>query len=589
MTPFNNMRLASDIEFIPLAEVDGIKDLAGLYDLVATDEGSEVETNEDEGGKLTCERELRDDMTVAVYDGTLNEDNTVDGDVGYFKILGSMGDNRYAYAGAEFTDVVFMPDVFPVKDDGSYDDGVITLSAEELAFKGPLFEQMKIDEFTTIDVDDFLCFYTGKPSSPAELEDAAFGKITEVRAEGDALVVTYEPSTLNEMQSAAETYIKMDQIPIPLSDERAEEVRQATLRQVEESHFAEISSDYVTRLISGDDAVLPEDPDMAEALKNIKFEREDGTEISIGELRELAAGGIEVSKPTLDVTLTKTLEYFHGNGIRLVVSTGIKIGILLNGNNKLEIDLVVGFEQEVQLGLDVEVDTEWDVIILKEVVIDASLRAGTYSGFGAQATVKTKEDNPNEDEEWDTLLAHNNIGLGSNQGFQLKDMATKLSKFKEGLDKVQGGGTYSKGSGAGTLTAAEDYKGAKFTSVGGGLPAKYSAMLSNDAEYIDLVEQELFTLSIHPGPLHIVNFSLTASAVIAFKLNAMIGFGVTFETSTTLTFRIEVFAGTARSGEVATKKPHARVDFYVFGMVGLRLGVRLDARVGSVSDRKSGV
>ncbi|MBR6891150.1 MAG: hypothetical protein IKN05_09185, partial [Clostridia bacterium] len=450
---FNNMRLNDGIVFIPASDVEGVGELNGLYNLVADDEGQSVESNEGKG-VLTCATELRPGATVAIYDGTLNADNTVDGEVGYFRILGSLGDDKYAYEGADFMDVVFTPDVFPVKDDGTFDDGRVTLSAEDLAFEGPLCRQLKLDAATTVDIGDYVYFYSGTPGSVAELDEKGIGRITAVRAEGDGLAVEYERATLDELQATGDAYIRMDRIEIPMTDAQLAGIGQTMCKQIEESRFADATGEYITRLICEGDEVLPDDPEMADALKNMTLQTDTGEEITIGELRQLAGGPsrVTVSKPTVSFNITQNLDHFDGQGLRLVVSAGFTISIALNGDNKIEIELVAGIEQEIVLGLDVDVDVEWDVIIPSEVTIDAGVRAGTFTGFGAQATVLTKSENANEDAEWNSLIETTGVGLNNKQTYQLLDMATSLEKLSKNLDKVQKGGTVSKSKGEAAKT-----------------------------------------------------------------------------------------------------------------------------------------
>ncbi|MBR6891373.1 MAG: hypothetical protein IKN05_10330, partial [Clostridia bacterium] len=440
---------------------------------------------------LTTDADLAPGMTVAVYDGTLNSDNTVDGDVGYFRIVSDLGGGRYGYTGAEFTDVINVPHVFPLADDGSFDDGVVTVSAETLAFTDPIYKELGFDAGTRMRVGDFVYFYSGRPASVAELDERGVGRITDLAPEGDGLRVAYDPATMNDIHTSADMYVKIPQLDIPLNDYDQEGIRQAMLRQVEESGFVESAGQYVTGLICGEE-VLPDDPEMADALKKMTFNTDDGGEMSLDELRALAGGAsrVEVSNPEVSFKLSLGLEHFHGTGIRAVVTAGFTISIALNGNNKIEIQLVAALEQEIVLGVDVNVETEWDVIILKEVTIDASARAGTFTGFGAQATVMTKSDNPSEDAEWTRLLETTGANLGDkNVGTQLLDMGTKLETMSKNLDKVQNGGTASKSRGqAGAFGASGDHDGPEAASAGGDLPEKYSAMLDNDAEYINLVE-----------------------------------------------------------------------------------------------------
>ncbi len=587
---FNNTRINPGVVFIPLADVEGVDSLGGLYDLVAGD-GQEVRSN-DATGVLTCKTALNPGATIAIYDGTLNDNGTVDGDMGYYKIREDLGGGCYAFGAPEVLDVLFTPDVIPAPDDGSFDDGRVVLDQAALAFQGPLYDELKLNAATTVDVGDYIAFYTELPATADQLASAPLGRITGVEPGEGGLTITYEPATLNELHASADMYLKVPQVAIPYNEEHTEEIRMAMERQVVESGFAELTSDYIVQLLSGE-AVPPDDPEIAEALKNMTFKTETGEDIKLEELQRLteAAQRVQVSDVMVTFTPSLGLEHFSGEGLRLVITVGFTITVTLVGNSQLVITVAAALEQEFVLGLDVAVDSEWSGITLEEVTIDAGVRVGTFTGFGAQATVKTKEKNPNENGDWGKLLDATGDTFGQQQtSQQLLGLATKLEKFAKGLDKVQNGGTVYKSKGTDTkMTATGDFDGPQYASAGGDLPTKYSAMLENDSEYVPLFTKELFRLSISPGPLKIVNFSIAANLVVKLRVNAMIGFSLSYGNCKQFCYHIKVLGGTATSSTADVEVPNFRADFFVFGMLGVRAGIELDARVGMISTKLDSV
>ncbi|MBR4769169.1 MAG: hypothetical protein IK088_09370, partial [Lachnospiraceae bacterium] len=583
---FNNIAMSNDIVYIPYVDVQGIDSLGGLYGLVMDNEGNTTETSK--RGVLTYTKgKLAPGMTVAVYDGTLNPDKSVDGSVGYFKIAEDQGNGKYRYGGADLTDVVFLPDVIPLPDDGTFDDGKFVIPAAALNFNTPLHRELKLGADTTVDVGDFVVFYTGAASKSSDLKNGQFAKITGVEKAAAGTEITYIPSTMDELHDSADMYMKVEQLDIPADEIDEQQIEAELLRQVEESNFISATGDYITGLILGE-AKLPDDPNMAQGLKELTFATDKGEELSLEELRRLAGGAskVEISKPTVAFTISLSLKHFHGKGVRAVVTAGFTIKIAMNGDNKLEIVVAAAIEQEIQLGLDISVDTEWDVITLEEIYVDVALKAGTFTGFGGQATVMTKEDNPSEEKEWNALVGETGKNLNKSDTNSLLNLGDTVGKMATAISAIQEGGTVSKsGTDPAVQQYTDKYDGPQISSAGGDLPAKYSEMLDNDAEYVDLVKFELFNLAASPDPFHLIEFSLSASVKIGFKVNAMIGFSLSYGNGREFGYHIKCIEGSAKQSNDYYEKPNFRVDFFVFGMLGLRAGIELDARVGLISTK----
>lgn len=589
---YNKLNISKSLIYIPLSETQGIDSLQGLFTFASDGDGQEI-NRADQNGVLKTSKKLEVGTNIAVYDGTLKEDGTVDGDVGYFKITNVISEGNYAYQSAEFMDVLEFPNVIPVKYSNNPKSGNIILSWGELDFTGKVFETLKLDESTVIKNGDYIWFYSGNlPDTLSELSAQGIGisKITKVTEEAGGLVLEYTESSLEDLHSSSGIYKKVDNIEIPVSESDVEALKASLQKQMVDSQFAEKTGDYIIGLINGD-AVNPDDPEMEEALKNLTFKTDAGDEISIDELRLLAAGqNVEVSGLSSGLTLSPMLEHFDGMGIRAVLSAGFTIKIGLNANNIIQIDCVAAVEQEIMLGMDIDVEIDWDVIIPVDATVDASLRAGTYTGFGAQATVITKAENANEDTPWNRLLETTGAGaVDKKTADQLLNLGTNLATMSKNLEKIQGE-TYTKEKGKqGSLTTSEDAAGPQYSSMGGDLPSKYSSMLENDSEYIDIIDEEIFRMEIGIDPYQIVRFSIGADFVVRFKLNAMLGASISYGNAKQYCYHVQIAPGIAEETTADIEAPNFRIDFFVFGMVGIRAGVRLDVRLGLLSTRFASV
>ena len=580
---YNTLSLDDSVVFIPIKETEGIDNLEGLLTFTSNGDDQGINTS-NQKGVLKTKKELKAGTNIAVYDGKLLNNGIVDGNVGYFKIPKVLSNGSYEYQSAEFMDVYAFPNVIPVKYNNNAKSGNVKISSSELKFEGNIYKELKLDETTNIKEGDYIYFYSGSlPGTAAALAKQSMGlaKINKVTKTSDGISVDYIESSLDELHNSTGMYQQVSNVEIPVSKEDEDAIRTSMQTQMEESNLAQKTSDYIVDLINGNVAET-DDPELDEALRNLTFKTDKGDDISIEELRLLTEGKkVEVSKIEPSFTLSPKLEHFDGYGMRAVLSAGFTIKIGLNDNNIIEIQCNVGLEQEVMLGLNTSVDIEWEVIIPVDATIDVSLRAGTYTGFGASATVMTKEENPSEDTEWSKLLETTGAsGIDKSVEGQLLDMGTKLEKMSDNLGKIQGG-TYTKDG----LTATDDYDGAQFGTLGGDLPTKYAAMLENDAEYVNIVDKEMFRLEVGLDPWQIIKFSISANLVVGFKLNAMIGFSISYGNAKQYCYHVEVKDQIAKSTTADIEAPNFRVDFFVFGMVGIRAGVKLDARLGLLSTK----
>ena len=580
---YNNLSLSKSMVFIPISETEGIDTLEGLLTFKADGDDHDVSAN-DIKGIIKTKENLEVGTNIAVYDGKLGENGVVDGNVGYFNITKVLGNGRYEYQSAEFMDVFKFPNIIPVKYNNNAKNGTVKLSSKELVFKGAIYDELKLNESTNIEAGDYIYFYSG--SMPSSLEALAsqvkdIAKIEKVTKNNDGISIDYVQSSLEELHSSSGMYQKVENIDIPVTKENEEAIRTVLETQMEEGDIAQKTSDYIMDLINGDIAGT-DDPELDEALRNMTFKTDTGEDISIEALRQLTSGKkVEVTNKNAGFTLSPTLKHFKGEGMRAVASAGLTIKIHLNENNIIEIQCIIQLEQEIMLGFTTSVDVKWEVIPV-DAIIDASLRAGTYTGFGAQATVITKSENPNEDTEWSRLLETTGAkGIDKSVENQLLDMGTKLGKMSKDLGKIQEGATQSKDG----FQTTDDYDGAKPTTMGGDLPTKYAEMLGNDAEYVNLVDKELFRWEIGIDPWQVIKFSIAANFVVGFKLNAMIGFSITYGNAKQYCYHVQIKKKIAKSTTADIEAPNFRIDFFVFGMVGIRAGIKLDVRLGLLSTK----
>ncbi|MBP5151644.1 MAG: hypothetical protein ILP13_01870, partial [Lachnospiraceae bacterium] len=96
-----NMTVDDGVLFIPISEVNGIGPLGSMFEITVDKDGNQQAKEKERKGTLYYggDKTLYKGLVIAVYDGTLNPDKSVDGDVGYFEITEVKGNGNYDYQG----------------------------------------------------------------------------------------------------------------------------------------------------------------------------------------------------------------------------------------------------------------------------------------------------------------------------------------------------------------------------------------------------------------------------------------------------------------------------------------------------------
>ena len=597
-----NISIAPQVDYVDAAQVQGVEFL-GMLDLQTDENGDFVATENYSSGVMTYAGSdtFSAGDVLAVHDGAVDDRGFTDGNVTYVKITEELGGGQYAYEHAGLEDVLFLADNIPVPDDGSLSDGTITLDASALNFADPVFAEYGLDASSVMEPGDYLAFYRGALGG-SSYSVTGYGLITGIEEANDSYVVTYELSSEDAvMNDELLLYMQMPEAEIELTEEQSDALNAQMEQQITESGLVEETSDFLTGLILGEDIDF-DSLEHGDELRNMTIQTEDG-EITLDQLRQLADGGtVEVSDPHVTFLGGLDLQHFEGKkGVRAEVAVSFTITISIADAGKLEIQPAVVLEQEFLLTPNVKVVRHKNNLgLTSSLDITASLEAGTYSGFGVCVTAQTKNNpNPNADKDWEEMVG-DYLYNGDNDSLEARTTAAKLlitggNKLIDQANKQKSNG---QGQGADIdLGDGEDKSGKDSKQdyvspgVGGDLPTKYSNMLSNDAKYINLVNQDLGSADFPIDPMGIIHCGIKINFVVAMKINAMIGAGLTYENAKMYSycFRAKIWGGGDEGGlisgssvkDVAT--PNFRVDFYAFGMVGLRIGVSIDLRVGVFS------
>lgn len=575
----DNLTLSDGVKYIPKKDVTGMSaSLDGLFrtSLVQDENGNtQPVTPVAQTGSFTyAAGGLAVGDTVAIYEGVSPADRSIrtdnDGAVAYVQITAASG-TTYTYKTADSADVLFTPDVLPFPTDqgwdtdGNADNDAATVRVENMTYTDDQYTEMGLDSQTTIDVGDFLAFYTG--SLGGESQSRGYARITHVETvtqDGEEYyVLTYEAAEEADVFAAMDLYSTRDE-EIELTAAQRAEIEDDMVRQARESGFAEQAAQYLTELALETDG-FQELSDMG--LSSYSITDADGALVQSCDLTLYSA----VSRPLLDkdhINISATvnvgsLKHFADRyGIRAELSIEFSTTVEGKNGNSIEINMTAVFEQEVLLTVNTSGGAiwkwKWIFPYIYDYRLNANIDVGTYTGIAITATAKTAGE---EDDGYDwksvTGLAPEEKII--NIGQQIKDlMEQKESFFGEDVDWKAG--------------------------EGGGLADKYSAMMEDaDESWIDLVRKEIFAQEGNVDPFHILCYGISADFVVKANLYVTMGMSFEFGVARRYNFSILLFHKQSTNETIDLEEAHYNFDFYVMGTVGVRVGVEFEIAVGLFS------
>ncbi|MDO4373525.1 MAG: InlB B-repeat-containing protein [Clostridia bacterium] len=581
----DRLTLNSGVRFIPKAQVEDLGELDGLFQLTLKQDGT-GDTNSiqkaAQKGAFTYKGEvtLAVGDTVAIYEGkhpeartdaALGKNDGDNGTIAYVEIIGIQGD-RYSYKTADSEDVLFTPDVLPVRaaaDKDPTDGSVLTVEQAELTFTDDKYAVMGLDSQTTVDVGDFLAIYQGE--TPEQAMALTYGRITQVettQADGvECYVLTYETAAEAEVLAAMDLY-NTRQEQVELTQQQKAEIEQSIEAQAMESGFVEEASRYLAALALETDGFreLSDDLDMELSAYSVTYA--DGTPVEPGEMA-LMSGKAKITDKKVEATVAAghVLQHFEdGWGVRVELALGFTVDV----GGKLEIKVQAVFEQEVLITINTSGGAiwkwKWIFPYIYDYQLNANIDLGTYTGIGITATAKTVGE---EDDEFDWAPV---TGSGAenkiiNIGKQITELMEKKEEFlgeklvDENGNEVEWNGTN-----------------------GGGLADKYSAMMEEaDDSWIELFRREIFSKEGPVDRLHILVYGISADFVVSANVYVTMGLTFSYSVAKRYNFSLQLFHKKATNQTIDLEEANYNFDFYVMGTLGIRAGVEFEIGIGLFS------
>ncbi len=581
----DRLTLNSGVRFIPKAQVEDLGELDGLFQLTLKQDGT-GDTNSiqkaAQKGAFTYKGEvtLAVGDTVAIYEGkhpeartdaALGKNDGDNGTIAYVEITGIQGD-RYSYKTADSENVLFTPDVLPVRaaaDKDPADGSVLTVEQAELTFTDDKYAVMGLDSQTTVDVGDFLAIYQGE--TPEQAMALTYGRITQVettQADGvECYVLTYAAAAEAEVLAAMDLY-NTRQEQVELTQQQKAEIEQSIEAQAMESGFVEEASRYLAALALETDGFreLSDDLDMELSAYSVTYA--DGTPVEPGEMA-LMSGKAKITDKKVEATVAAghVLQHFEdGWGVRVELALGFTVDV----GGKLEIKVQAVFEQEVLITINTSGGAiwkwKWIFPYIYDYQLNANIDLGTYTGIGITATAKTVGE---EDDEFDWAPV---TGSGAenkiiNIGKQITELMEKKEEFlgeklvDENGNEVEWNGTN-----------------------GGGLADKYSAMMEDaDDSWIELFRREIFSKEGPVDRLHILVYGISADFVVSANVYVTMGLTFSYSVAKRYNFSLQLFHKKATNQTIDLEEANYNFDFYVMGTLGIRAGVEFEIGIGLFS------
>ena len=546
--------------------------------------GAAMDAVSDSTGTFVYDGNLAVGDTVAIYEGTepekrvavgTTDDNT--GDVSYVKITGvNKTTNTYSYQSAAVEDVLFVPDVLPVQADckaakeenpsGGY---TVLVPVEELTFTTASGVE-NLDENTTVDVGDFLAFYTGESYTIETAASDGYGRITAVDYTTDELgsdyyQLTYTDATKDDVLSSMDV-----DTTDPISGDTmldgvdTQKLEKQIARQAIESGFAQTVADRISVAIDKMDLSGLTAGDEID-LRSIDIDPEGTLGISTLSLNDArgsgaaspaganANGGGKTSVKVKSAQITKKLQNFKDasgkplSGVRLELQLEVTKEIKKDGGN-IVITVTPTFIQELKLDLSTHGKLVWKhkfiFYWISDVYLEAGLNVYTYTAINLDATVVSEG-------EKDTVT-------------KVKDLVDKLGKKLDALEGKDTGGE------------REEIDTSKLS-----LQELYNSMLELDSDWVELYRKQIF--SMKKTVAKIIKFELTVDFVVELNIRMTMGMNFNYTNAKRYVFGVYLFKHrtTTRTYNLVNEQYNLRL--YAMGAVGLRAGVEIWPSVSLIS------
>lgn len=559
----NNLQYKSDVVYVAASDISMMSQDGqsaefipnSLYQLEASPEERSINPVNYENGYFIYEgNDVEVGDTVIIYQGThpnQRPEASDDNDLSYVKIRSIKG-HEYRYGAPEIKDILFIPDVLPVNvladTDGDPDNLSITVPEAEMDYTDSMYAEFNYDKNLVIEAGDYISFYQGElGSDAAKLKDYAL--ITGVDLTNGVYTITYSIATEDSMLRSLDYYKKQDIDSKDLIPESEIPKLEAQMRQkAMDSGFAEQAAGYLAAMALETNSFKDLSGDLQVDKGDIQYMSSLG-EAGTAQMK-VAGSRVEVELDDIKVNIGTDLSHFKGkSGVRASIEITAEVSIEIDDDNEIKIKLKGVFEQELSVGISASGEIFWKkawfIPYPGDYTINANIDVFTYTAvqFDANIGLFEKEEEPDWNDD------------------SVENIAKQLKKIME---------------------EAEDLDDQEIDEISNALPDLYQAMLENDNDWVDIVEQNLLKVSFRVVA-GLIEVTFKADFVVSAKVNVSLGIIYTYENGQRYSYNIRLLAGSVGNSKSTLVPEKYDFTFYAMGELGLRAGIRLEVAVGALS------
>ncbi len=554
-------KIAMNEDITYIQDTDGIDYIIGskTFDvltpaLVPADEGTF--TGYTESGELADGDILCFYKETAPADRDYKENAYVDDPEVYAKVTGVVG-NTVSFTALTDEDSASMyevPDNFPVMGSidngeggkltltGTDDDGYVLDANAYAMMMGPVDGTLE-KALEKISVGDFLSIYVSQESVTSE-DAVFFGKITAYDAQTKE--ITYERSSADEIEKAVDLYVEpvIDGSDL-LSEAVKQEIEEAVTEQVEESGFAQQAVSFLAEAATYTDGFRS-----LEGAANVRVTDENGRALNADEMDLMSLGGAFQARNiavTARIVTSGDEMHFENGSVRLIVTVEADMELPLNQNTELDVialKMQADFIQELAVGV-----TANGELVRKKLLgfipvpigvqVGAAVDIRSFTDISADVQIQTKKQ--------DVIQ-------------EVLDVSKELENMlKQASSNDLSGSDYTKGLSA--------------------LMERYSEMLQQETDWIQLVDEQIVGTDI---VVYGIAIGLSADFVVRADMNIALGTKLEYQVGKRYSFwfRIGLFKPTAGSDTMDLVDEEFAFQFYVMGKLGMKMGVKGKVALG---------
>lgn len=552
--------------------------------------------------------EFKENDILCIYETThpnerdyVNNSYTDDAEV-YVEVVSVKG-NTVTFKSLDETDaekIIFMPDTIPFKVAELPEGESGTVQATDVDNEARI--EMGLDENPVVEKGDFLVFYIENFADLTDESEVYYAVVTDVN--GDT--ISYQRTTKDEIEKAMDTFLQQT----PDGDELLEGVDIQSItdkieEQVRESGFAEEAAEYLALI-----ATQTKGFQDLSGITDFSITDENGNPLTDEELELMGIGrNIELSDD-VDVTveLDSSSKYFK-NGIRLAVGISAEFTVDIGEEGQLKIVLSATFVEEISIDItaSAHAKVKWIVIVpkFKELTFSSSIDIKNYSAISVDVKMYTVE--KEEEGLWEKLKKIKN-GKYKETFEEIEELKNKITQAKGTAEEIQGYISDLEklwASIPSDVTNKEEYEGlldtlgelnvtqelmemlnlTSETELDAGvrnLMNRYSEMLENESDWIEILNKEIFSKNIY---IKIFAINISADFVIKGNVNIAMGANMEYVVGKRYSFWFDIISKTSGSSEMDLLDEKFAFQFYVMGKLGLKMGIEAEIAVGVISTK----